>query len=715
MICARFRLALFALFVAVFFAPIVSAQSSSDHPLLLRNPSLSQDKVAFLYAGDIWTVSRQGGDAERLTSNGHVVAGPFFSPDGAQIAYSAHLLGNTDVYIAPAEGGVPRRVTWHPAGSEVVGWSPDGKNVLIASGALSYRHFLKLFLVHADGSGMPEPLPLPAGAQASYSPDGQSIAYEPITKWEPAWKRYVGGQTTPIWIVNLKTLDLVKVPRDNSNDSDPVWVGNSVYFLSDRNGPDLAFPLRHRQQGSEPGWSQQELRPEVRSGRSRRTGLRAVWLASPGRHRDATPITTLSIRIHGELPNLEPHLATVRPDEIRNVTFSPTGARAAFEAHGEIFTVPAEKGDTRNLTNTSGTAERNPSWSPDGKTIAYFSDASGEYQLFLHDQTGFKPPTVIDLGPDPSYFYNPTWSPDSKHIAFADKHQRLWVVDVPSGTPPAAAKPVLVDHGIYGTFGSEFGQVWSPDSKWIAYNRDLDNQLHAIFLYSMDTHKFTQVTDGMSDATNPAFDANGKYLYFIESTDDGPSNAGIDLSSLDRAEATAPYVVVLAKDGASPIPPESDDEKIKEEKKDEPDKSADDQTKRTTNPPTRTSQQTRTIRPTKTRTRKPTKMRRISRSKSPSISTASAIAFSRFPFLRAIMKKSTPARPGFFTFSRLRRSVALPAKTTSPTFAPSGDSRWKSATPKSYSVTWTISRYRMTARRCSMPARAAGPSPRPTT
>jgi len=578
MIRARFRPAFFALFVAVFFAPFAPAQSSSDHPLLLRNPSLSQDKVAFLYAGDIWTVSRQGGDAERLTSNGHVVAGPFFSPDGAQIAYSAHLLGNTDVYIAPAEGGVPRRVTWHPAGSEVVGWSPDGKNVLIASGALSYRHFLKLFLVHADGSGMPEPLPLPAGAQASYSPDGQSIAYEPITKWEPAWKRYVGGQTTPIWIVNLKTLDLVKVPRDNSNDSDPVWVGTSVYFLSDRNGPISLF--RYDTGSKEVSQVGANKSYDLKSVQAGPGGLvyeqfGALHLVDTATNADKT----LSIRIHGELPNLEPHLATVRPDEIRNVTFSPTGARAAFEAHGEIFTVPAEKGDTRNLTNTSGTAERNPSWSPDGKTIAYFSDASGEYQLFLHDQTGFKPPTVIDLGPDASYFYNPAWSPDSKHIAFADKHQRLWVVDVPSGTPPAAAKPVLVDHGIYGTFGSEFGQVWSPDSKWIAYNRDLDNQLHAIFLYSMDTHKFTQVTDGMSDATNPAFDANGKYLYFIESTNDGPTNAGIDLSSLDRAEATAPYVVVLAKDGASPIPPESDDEKIKEEKKPEPDKSADDQKK----------------------------------------------------------------------------------------------------------------------------------------
>jgi tricorn protease len=571
------RLALVSLALATLLPVFVAAQTpSAQPPLLLRNPSLSQDKIAFRYADDIWTVSRQGGDAERLTSDGQVVAGPFYSPDGTQIAYSAHLHGNTDVYIVSAQGGVPRRVTWHPVGSEVVGWAPDGKDVLIVSGAVSYRHFLKFFRVHADGSGMPEPLPLPSGFQGSYSPDGQSIAYQPLTKWQPAWKRYVGGQTTPIWIVNLKTLDLVKVPRDNSNDADPVWVGNQVYFLSDRNGPVSLFryDLASKQVSQIAPNSGYDLKSfQAGPGGLVYEQFGSIHLVDTATNADQV----LSIRIHGELPNLAPHLASILPNEIQNPGLSPTGARAVFEAHGEIFTVPAEKGDTRNLTNTPGIAERNPSWSPDGKTIAYFSDASGEYQLFLHEQTGFKPPTVIDLGPDPSFFYNPIWSPDSKHIAYADKHLRLWVVDVPSG------KPVLVDKGTYGGFDSNFSYTWSPDSKWIAYQRDLDNQLNAVFLYSIETHKFTQVTDGMSDAGNPVFDPNGKYLYFLASTDDGPSRAGIDLSSLDRAQTNAVYVAVLAKDGVSPVPPESDDEKIKDEnkddKKDQPQKSADDQKK----------------------------------------------------------------------------------------------------------------------------------------
>jgi len=541
--------------------PVVVCGQASQPPLLLTTPSLSQDKIAFLYADDIWTVSRQGGDAERLTSNGQVKEGPFFSPDGSSIAYSARLHGNIDVYVIPASGGVPRRITWHPSGSYALGWSPDGKSVLISSMASSFRHYFRLYLVHADGSGVPEPLPLPSGYEGSLSPDGQSLAYEPLTVWQEAWKRYAGGQTTPIWIVNLKTLDLVKVPRENSNDSNPLWVGNQIYFLSDRNGPVSLF--RYGVDSKQVSQVVPNTGFDLKSAQAGPGGLvyeqfGSIHLLDTATNSDQT----VSIRIHGELANLAPHLVTLTPDEIQNAALSPTGARAVFEAHGEIFTVPGEKGDTRNLTNTPGAAERDPDWSPDGKTIAYFSDASGEYQLYLRDQTGFKPPTVIDLGPEPSFFYSPTWSPDSKRIAYSDKHGRLWYVDVPSG------KPVLVDKAIYGGFVTEFSEVWSPDSKWMAYERDLDNHLRAIFLYSLETHKATQVTDGMSDATDPAFDAGGKYLYFLASTDDGPSRAGIDLSSFDRAQTSAAYVAVLGKYGSSPVPPESDDEKVKEEVKD---------------------------------------------------------------------------------------------------------------------------------------------------
>ena len=568
---SRFALVLLALFAllpvgaAAQGAP-APASSGAQPPLLLRNPSLSQNRIRFVYADDIWTVGRDGGEAQRLTSDGKVVAGPFYSPDGGWIAYSAHLNGNIDVYVIPAAGGIPRRITWHPDGSIAAGWTSDGKDALIVSGQTSYRDYERLFRVHADGSGVPEPLPVPTGVEASYSPDGQSMAYQPITKWQAAWKRYVGGQTTPIWIVNLKTLDLVKVPRENSNDSNPAWVGDGIYFLSDRSGPVSLFRYDTGSKEVTPVAPNTGL--DLKSFQAGPGGL--VYEQFGSIHLLDTAANTdkaVSIEIHGELASLTPHRVNLPPEEIETASLSPTGARAVIEAHGEIFTVPGEKGDTRNLTQTPGIAERDPAWSPDGKTIAYFSDASGEYQLYLHDQTGFKAPTVIDLGPDPSFFYGPAWSPDSKHIVYMDKHLRLWYVDLAGGKPAAAGKPVLVDKGTYGGFGAAMDPVWSPDSKWIGYHRDLDNQLNAIFLYSLETHKSTQVTDGMSDAMSPSFDPNGKYLYFLASTDDGPSQAGIDLSSLDRAQTTAAYVVVLAKDGASPVPPESDDEKSKDEAK----------------------------------------------------------------------------------------------------------------------------------------------------
>lgn len=522
-------------------------------PMMLRNPSLSQNRIAFLYADDIWTVPREGGEARRLTSVSAVAEGPFFSPDGTQIAYSTHEHGLNDVYVVSAEGGIPRRLTWEPTGSYAVGWTPDGKDVLFASMHASHSDFFQMFSAHADGTGSPSLLPLPSAVTGSFSPDGGTLAYVPVLQWQQAWKHYRGGQTTPIWLVNMKTLDLVKIPRENSNDSSPVWEGRTVYFLSDRNGPVSLFSYD----------------PETRAvkqvienhGDDLKTvaagpgglvyeqfgSLHLYDLASKAEH-------TVQVSIEGDLPELRPHLANIPAREVQNLAVSPTGVRVVAEAHGEIFTVPVEKGDTRDLTKTPGAAERDPAWSPDGKSIAYFGDASGEYQLYIRDQDGLQAPKVIDLGPDPSFFYNPRWSPDSKYIAYTDKHLRIWYVDV------AAGKPVQIDKGLRGSFGNGSDVSWSPDSQWLAYTRDLENQMHAIFLYSLATHTATQVTDGMSDAAHPAFDPSGKFLYFTASTNNGPSQAGIDLSSLDRATDSSAYVVVLAKYGISPVPPESDEE-----------------------------------------------------------------------------------------------------------------------------------------------------------
>jgi len=539
------------------FSAVLCGSARAETPLLLRNPSLSANKIAFLYADDIWTVSRDGGVAQRLTAQNDVVSGPWFSPDGSEIAYSRHVNGATDVYVIDADGGVPRQLTWNAShgGNVAVGWTPDSRDVLFDSMRYSYSDFPRIFETAADGTGTPTVLPLPSGTQASISPDGTTIAYVPILPWEQAWKHYRGGQTTPIWLVNLKTLDLVKIPRDNSNDSSPVWAGKMVYFLSDRNGPVSLFSYNPQsnqvtQLLNNTGYDLKTV--SAGPGALVYEQFGSLHLYDLRSHKQ----NEVRVTIDGDLPELEPHLANVQPYETQNIDISPTGVRLVVEAHGDIFTLPTDKGDTRNLTKTPGVEERDPAWSPDGRSIAYFSDASGEYQLFIRDQDGLKPPKVIDLGPHPSFYYHPTWSPDSKYIAYSDKHLHIWYVDVATG------QPVLIDTALRGGFGPQTEISWSPDSQWIAYTRDLPNRYDAIFFYSLATHKSTQITDGMSNAAHPAFDPNGKFLYFTASTNGGPSDTGIDLSSLDRATNSGVYVVVLKRYGASPVPPETGDEKV---------------------------------------------------------------------------------------------------------------------------------------------------------
>ncbi|HTU33709.1 MAG TPA: PDZ domain-containing protein, partial [Candidatus Acidoferrum sp.] len=260
------------------------------------------------------------------------------------------------------------------------------------------------------------------------------------------------------------------------------------------------------------------------------------------------------VTVSADMPQLLPHWIKVA-DQIQNADISPTGQRAVFEAHGDIFTVPADKGDIRDITNTAGVAEREPAWSPDGRWISYFSDASGEYELHVRDQKGLEPPKIIDLG-KPVFYYSPVWSPDSKKIAYADKFLNFWYVDIDHPTP------VKIDTAEYEGFGNELNESWSPDSQWITYTKRLPNFLGAVFVYSLATKEVTQITDGMSDCSDPQFDKSGKYLYFLASTNTGLSAAGLDMTSDEHPVTSSVYVAVLRKDLPSPIPPESDDEKV---------------------------------------------------------------------------------------------------------------------------------------------------------
>ena len=276
---------------------------------------------------------------------------------------------------------------------------------------------------------------------------------------------------------------------------------------------------------------------------------------------------TVAVTVPADLPNVRPHFKKVE-SEIASATLSPSGARAVLEAHGEILAVPAEKGDIRNLTNTSGTMERDPAWSPDGKWVAYFSDESGEYQLFLKSPDGMSEPRKISLGNPPSFYYSPQWSPDSKKIAYTDKRLNLWYVDLAKSTP------VKIDTDTYDAPQRTLDPVWAPDSRWIAYSKKLTSEMHAIFAYSLEQNKTAQLTDGLSDARFPAFDQKGQYLYFTASTDVGPTTGWLDLSSVNRPITRSAYLMVLRKDQPSPLAPESDEEKSADEAKPDTDKAA---------------------------------------------------------------------------------------------------------------------------------------------
>jgi len=533
-------------------------------PLLLQSPTLSKAQIAFAYGGDIWIVARAGGAAQRLVTGTGLLSGPHFSPDGTLIAYTGDYDGNLDVYVVPSEGGQPRRLTYHPGPDVAVGWTPDGRSVLFRSNRLSYSDPNQLFTVPVEGA-FPSPLPLPMAEDGAYSPDGTHLAYVPVFQWEPDWKHYRGGQTTPVWIADLADSSVMKIPRDNSNDHNPIWIGDKVYFLSDRNGPVTLFEYDTKSQQVKqliPNQGFDLKHASAGPGAIVYEQFGAIYLYDL--HSGKTK--RVDITVNGDMPQVRPRFEKV-DKRIENAQISPTGARAVFEAHGEIFTVPAEKGDVRNITNSPAVADRDPGWSPDGKSIAYFSDESGEYALHISPQNGLGAVTKIDLGKPPSFFYSPTWSPDNKKITYSDKRLNLWYVDLEKKTP------VHVDTDLFD--GASFNTVWSPDSKWLAYTKQLDNRMHAVFVYSLETGKATQITDGMSDALIPDFDKNGKYLYFTASTDLGLV-AGGDMSAINRPVTRAVYVVVLKKGVASPLAPESDEEKAEKKEDDSAKKNPDD-------------------------------------------------------------------------------------------------------------------------------------------
>jgi|HubBroStandDraft_1064217.scaffolds.fasta_scaffold13850_2 tricorn protease len=542
---------------------VVRAQNQA--PQLLRNPTLSRTQIAFSYAGSIWIANRNGSDVRRLTTGGHE-GNPSFSPDGSEIAFTGDYDGARGVYVVATAGGVPRRLTYHPADGSAIGWTPDGKQILFTSQRAAFADgVVQLFTVPVTG-GFATPVPLVRASEGSYSQDESHIAYVPNVQWQAAWKRYRGGQTRPIWIAKLSDSSVeATIPRDNSNDFNPMWVGDTIYFLSDRNGPVTLFAYDTRSHEVKELVKNEGLDIKSASAATdaivyEQFGSLHLFDLQSGENRP------LDIHIAADLAEVRPHFQKIEPQRIRSAGISPTGARAVIAARGEILTVPAEKGDIRNLTRTTDVVERDPAWSPDGKSIAYFSDESGEWALHVRDQNGLGEVRKIDLGTPPTFYYSPVWSPDSRKIAYTDKRLNVWYVDLEKKTP------VRVDTDTYAGPFNSLDPSWSPDSRWIAYTKQLHNYLHAVFAYSLEQGKTYQLTDGMSDAVHAAFDKEGKYLYFTASTNTALSTGWLDMTSLQHPVTRSVYVMVLKNDVASPLAPESDEEKAKEEAKSDKDK-----------------------------------------------------------------------------------------------------------------------------------------------
>jgi len=544
--------------ILVFSTSIIAAFGAQATVHLVQRPTMNKTQIVFSYAGDLWTVSRQGGKAERLTAGVGFETEAEFSPDGNTLAFTGEYDGNIDVFTMPAAGGTPKRITYHPDPDRLVGWSPDGKRILFRSNRYSYSRFTQLFSVSTEG-GMPEVLPLPMACTGAYSPDGKRMVYAPLDggQFAPgftnfvAWKRYRGGEASYLWIVNLADLSTVKIPRTDSNDINPMWIGDKIYFLSDRSGPMSLF--RYDPQSQAVTKLIENTGKDIMNASAGPGGIVYEQFGQVYIYDLATQKSNkVPIEIEADLSEIRPHFQNVSR-EIRSAKISPTGVRAVFEAHGEVMTVPAEHGDIRDLTNTPGVMERTPAWSPDGKSIAYFSDESGEYALHVKPQSGEGETRKLALAGKSAFYFDPKWSPDSKHIAFTDNQLNLWDVEIASG------KLTKIDTDYSYELNRDFN--WSGDSKWIAYVKSLPNRLHAISIYSLDDAKSTQVTDGMSDARLPAFDRDGQYLYFTASTNYGPTSSGLDMTSDEHDVTRSIYLIVLANNIASPLAPESDEEK----------------------------------------------------------------------------------------------------------------------------------------------------------
>ncbi|HEU0184493.1 MAG TPA: S41 family peptidase [Blastocatellia bacterium] len=529
-------------------ATVVSAQSPQPlGPAMIGRVAVNRAQIVFQYAGDLWSVDRNGGEARRLTTHPGDENFPAFSPDGSQLAFSRNVGGNLDVYVMPASGGEARRVTFHPRQDQVTGWTPDGKSVLL----LSMRSAVpQLYKIQPDGS-LPEELPIPEAEHGCYSPDGKRLAYSPNSAIGD-WRYYRGGNNGRIFIADTADWTVEKLSGGTHNDEFPMWIGGRIYFISDRDGVYNLFyhDLKTKQIKQLTNFEKYGIRFASAS-------PDAIVFVRDGRihlHDIAGGQTRqVEIRLSAEAPEFAPRKANASRT-IEWVIPGGNGDRIALGARGDVMIFDPATGAADNLTKTSGAAERWPTISPDGKQLAYFSDESGEYQLHVRSITGPASSTMGDghvrkiaVEQKPSFYRELTWSPDSKKLAFAGKRLDLWIADLERGETTKA------DTSTY-SYQEEWYPRWSPDGRWLVYSKHLKNRIRTIFIYDVTGRKTRQVSDGVTHAEAPVFDANGKYLYFASSPNAGMSEFGWGVLNgvLARPLVSRRLHAMVLQDGGQP-------------------------------------------------------------------------------------------------------------------------------------------------------------------
>jgi tricorn protease len=542
------KVVLASLLLLVLIAAAPAQPNAQTTPMMfIGRVAVSRTQIAFTYAGDLWLVPRAGGDAKRLAAPAGASTGfPAFSPDGSQLAYSQSTGGNWDVYVAPASGGESRRLTFHPAGDFVVNWTPDGKSVLFNSDRLPDS---RLYTTPATGAPLPAELPLPKAQMGSLSPDGARIAYSPMGSTPGNWRYYRGGSKGLVWITSLRDGALEKLPVGDYNDYFPMWLGDKIYFVSDRNFTTNLYtydlPTKRTQQLTT--FAQYGVRWAAACDD-------AVVLVRDGRLylHDLKTNETRVVPVTASPDTSELNPRTVNPwRALEYATLSADGERLIIGARGEALVFDPAKNEARNLTETPGVAERSPALSPDGKLMAYFSDESGDYQLHVRDADGSGPIKKIAVEPKPTFYRELTWSPDSRRVAFTDHRLALWVADVTAG----AARQV--DRSVY-SYQEQWLPAWSPDGRWLTYSKHLHNRVRTVFVYDAQNAAVHQVTDGLTHTESPVFDASGKYLYFVSSPNAGTSEYGWGVLQgvLARPLVTRRvHALVLGKDDPSPLLP----------------------------------------------------------------------------------------------------------------------------------------------------------------